>query len=260
MSSSLEQTKKDCAAQLKALKCCVIIPTYNNATTLEKIIADVSEYCTNILVVNDGSTDETASILAKNTTIQQLSYQPNQGKGIALRKGFDYAIQQGFDYAITIDSDGQHYAKDLPTFADTLSQEPQAILIGSRNLNQKNIPTKSNFGNKFSSFWLWVETGIRLQDTQSGYRLYPIKAIQNYKFITGRYEFEVEILVKAAWEGIKLMGIGIDVYYPPANERISHFRPFRDFFRISLLNTFLCTLAFFWYRPRLLFRQFKKKA
>ncbi|BDS15644.1 DUF2062 domain-containing protein [Aureispira anguillae] len=262
-------TKQNCAEQLKELNCCVIIPTYNNAQMLEQVIQDVEEYTrlqlgkkhtiSHLLVVNDGSTDTTAQILERYPSIMQLSYTPNEGKGIAMRRAFEYAIEQGYNYAITLDSDGQHYAKDLPTFVEALKEHPNAIVIGSRNMGQENVPTKSSFGNKFSSFWLWVETGIKLEDTQSGYRLYPIKAMQNFSFVTGRYEFEVEVLVRAAWEEIELLCVPIDVYYPPAEERITHFRPFKDFFRISVLNTFLCVMAFFWFRPRLFFRSLKKK-
>lgn len=263
-------TKESCAERLKDLKCCVLIPTYNNAQKLEQVILDCLEYTHihlakghdiyHLLVVNDGSNDSTKEILDKYPYIMQQSYSPNEGKGIAMRRGFEYALEKGYDYAITLDSDGQHYAKDIPSFVDALMTNKQAIIIGSRNMEQKNVPTKSSFGNKFSSFWLWVETGIRLSDTQSGYRLYPIRAIKDFSFVTGRYEFEVEVLVRAAWEGLDLTSIPIDVYYPPANERITHFRPFRDFFRISVLNTFLCLLAFLWFRPRMFIKNLKKKA
>lgn len=240
-------------------KCCVLIPTYNNDQTLAQVIEDVLEYTPNILVVNDGSTDQTAEILTQYPNIHVHTHSPNQGKGMALRNGFKEALKLGFEYLITIDSDGQHYAKDLTTFIDHLTEHPKSILIGSRNMEQENVPNKSSFGNKFSSFWLWVETGVKLKDTQSGYRLYPIKALQNLRFFTKKYEFEVEVLVRAAWEDIELMCIPIDVYYPPQDERISHFRPFKDFTRISILNTVLFTLAFLWYRPRLFFKRLKKK-
>lgn len=263
-------TIENCAERLRELKCCVIIPTYNNAQKLEQVILDCKEYTTitlgrdrnlsHLMVVNDGSTDDTKGILEKYPSIMQLSYSLNEGKGIAMRRGFEHAIEQGYDYAITLDSDGQHYAKDIPTFVDALMENDNAIVIGSRNMGGENVPTKSSFGNKFSSFWLWVETGIKLEDTQSGYRLYPIAAIKDFSFVTGRYEFEVEVLARAAWEGMDLFCVPIDVYYPPAEERITHFRPFRDFFRISVLNTFLCTLAFFWFRPRMFLRSLKKKA
>lgn len=263
-------TQENCAERLLELKCCVIIPTYNNAQMLEQVIKDVKEYTTirlgknrnlsQLMVVNDGSTDETQAILERHPNIMQLSYTVNEGKGIAMRRGFEHALEQGYDYAITLDSDGQHYAKDIPTFVDELMEDNNAIVIGSRNMGQENVPTKSSFGNKFSSFWLWVETGIRLADTQSGFRLYPIRAMKDFSFVTGRYEFEVEVLVRAAWEGITLKCAPIDVFYPPAEERITHFRPFQDFFRISVLNTFLCILAFLWFRPRMIFRDLKKKS
>lgn len=267
---AIKTTKDNCAERLQQLKCCVIIPTYNNAQKLEEVIESVKEYTTlvldqqhaisHLLVVNDGSTDNTTTILERHPSVMQLSYQPNAGKGIAMRRAFKYALEKGYDYAITLDSDGQHYAKDIPTFVDTIEENPRALVVGSRNMGQENVPTKSSFGNKFSSFWLWVETGVRLKDTQSGYRLYPIKAIKDFSFVTGRYEFEVEVLVRTAWEGMDLFCVPIDVYYPPHEERITHFRPFRDFFRISVLNTFLCFAAFLWFRPRMIFRNLKKKA
>lgn len=261
---------EQCAKRLYELHCCVIIPTYNNATALKAVLDQVLSYTTvklsgqhqlqQLLVVNDGSTDETEAILAEYPHIMQLSYPKNAGKGIAMRRGFDYAVEQGYTHAITLDSDGQHYASDLPTFVKALEQTPDALVIGSRNMKQEHVPTKSSLGNKISSFWLWVETGTKLNDTQSGYRLYPIKALQGLRFWTGRYEFEIEVMVRAAWKGLKLYTVPIEVYYPPAEDRITHFRPFWDFIRISVLNTFLCLAAFLWYRPKLLLLGDGKKA
>lgn len=253
-------TLENCATRLRELRCCVLIPTYNNDQSLQEVIESVKTYAgQHLLIVNDGSTDSTAQILAQYPDILQLSYEPNAGKGIAMRRGFKFLLERDYDFAITLDSDGQHYAKDLTTFVDALMKDKNTLYIGARNMGQENVPTKSSFGNKFSSFWLWVETGIRLSDTQSGYRLYPIRAISKLTFITRRYEFEVEVLARAAWAGLDLKCLPIDVYYPPAEERVSHFRPFWDFFRISVLNTFLCILAFIWYRPKLFFRRLKKK-
>lgn len=261
---------EQCAQQLHQKRCLVVVPTYNNGTTLKTVLDSILPYTTyklgeqhalqQLLVVNDGSTDDTATILKDYPNLLQLSYEHNAGKGIAMRRAFDYAIEKGFDYVITLDSDGQHFAHDIPTFVAAISEHPNAIIIGSRNMGQENVPTKSSFGNKFSSFWLWVETGIKLQDTQSGFRLYPVQDLQSLSFVTRRYEFEVEVLVRAAWEGIDLLCLPIEVYYPPAKERISHFRPFWDFFRISVLNTFLCLAAFLWFRPRMWLMTGKKKA
>jgi glycosyltransferase involved in cell wall biosynthesis len=239
-------------------KTCILIPTYNNATTLGAVINSVLEYTDQIVVVNDGSTDKTRSILDSFPQIHAVNYSPNKGKGFALRTGFKAAVDAGYDYAITIDSDGQHFAADLPKFVDSMNKNPNAIIIGARNMDQLSVPGKSSFGNKFSNFWFWVETGITRSDTQSGYRLYPLKPLHNIWFFTYKYEFEIEVIVRAAWKGVDVVEVPVNVFYPEKEKRISHFRPFRDFTRISILNTILVTIALLYIKPRDLFRRVRK--
>ncbi|QEH41407.1 DUF2062 domain-containing protein [Chitinophaga sp. XS-30] len=229
---------------------CVLIPTYNNATTLGDVLRDVLACTPHVIVVNDGATDHTAEVLEQFPEVSVLAYRPNRGKGIALRRGFRFALEQGYDYAITMDADGQHYASDLAVFFEKAGQEETAIYIGARNLQQENMPGKNTFANKFSNFWFYVETGLKGPDTQSGYRLYPLHAMRNMRFACTKYEFEIEVLVKSAWKGVKIDWVPVQVYYPPAEERVSHFRPFRDFSRISVLNTVLVTIAFAYIHPR----------
>ena len=231
------------------LKCVVLMPTYNNAGTIAQVISDVKEFATDVIVVNDGSTDQTASILSSIEGIKVIDYPNNKGKGYALKLGLRKAYEWGYRYAITIDSDGQHYADDIPTFIETIEQKPDSLLIGARNLTAENMPSKNTFANRFSNFWYKVETGQTLTDTQSGYRLYPLTKLQNIHFITRRYEFEVEIIVRAAWRGVNVENIPIKVYYPPVEERVSHFRPLQDFTRISILNTVLVLYALLLYYP-----------
>lgn len=240
--------------QFSAGKICVLIPTYNNAGTLGDVLRSVLSYTRHVIVINDGATDDTAEILAQFPQVPVVTYAPNQGKGIALRRGFRSAIDMGYDYAITIDADGQHFASDLPVFLERLQAEPKAVLIGARNLQQENMPGKNTFANKFSNFWFYVETGLKMPDTQSGYRLYPLHAMKDMRFACRKYEFEIEVLVRCAWKGIKIDWVPVQVYYPPAEERVSHFRPFRDFSRISVLNTVLVTIAFLYIHPRNFFR------
>lgn len=235
--------------KVDVFKTCIIIPTYNNATALVEVINDVYQYSDHIIVVNDGSTDNTTEILQNYPALQLISYPKNTGKGWALRKAFKYAIEKGYAYAITIDSDGQHFAKDLPLFFEKLKEYPKAIIIGARNMNQNSVPGGSSFGNKFSNFWFKVETGKSCPDTQSGYRLYPLHALKNMRFITRKYEFEIEVLVRAAWKGIDVVSVPVTVYYAPKEQRISHFRPFKDFFRISILNTVLVLITFLYIKP-----------
>jgi glycosyltransferase involved in cell wall biosynthesis len=234
--------------RLRELKAVVIVPTYNNRGTIADVIASLKEYSSDIMIVNDGSTDDTLEILNAIEGIQIQSYPVNKGKGYALKYGLGKAYEQGFRYAITIDADGQHFADDLPVFIKRIEEVPDSLLIGARNLTADNMPGKNTFANRFSNFWYKVETGQELSDTQSGYRLYPLDKIQNIHFFTSRYEFEVEIIVRAAWRGVNVENVPIKVYYPPVEERVSHFRPFHDFFRISILNTVLVLYAFLiWY-------------
>ncbi len=236
--------------KFKQLRCCVLVPTYNNSLTIGGVLAGVLSYCDDVCVVNDGSTDDTLQVLAQFPQIKLHSYPKNVGKGWALRQGFKFARQHGYDYAITIDSDGQHFADDLPAMLDALEANPKAIVIGARNMNQSSVPGKSSFGNKFSNFWFTLETGISVPDTQSGYRLYPIKALEGITFFTRKYEFEIEVIVRGAWSGLNVLAVPVKVYYPPAEERITHFRPFKDFSRISVLNTVLVFWTFAWIKPR----------
>ncbi len=240
--------------EFEALQTCVIIPSYNNALTLGQVITGVAAYTHQIIVVNDGSTDETERIAKSFPFIHYVGYSRNRGKGWALRRGFAHALGLGYRFAISIDSDGQHFAKDLPLFLNKLNPQHEAIIIGARNMNQAAVPGKSSFGNRFSNFWFRVETGIDCPDTQSGFRLYPLLPLGNMHFFTRKYEFEIEVLVRAAWKGVSIEWVPVEVYYPPKEERISHFRPFRDFSRISILNSILVIIAFIYIKPRNFFR------
>ncbi len=242
------------------LRCCVVVPTYNNVGTLEQVLLGVARHVTYIIVVNDGSTDHTVVLLSdlqnrhpvfKEEVTLDVIHQPvNSGKGKALQKGFERAVASGFRYTITIDSDGQHDPDDIPLFVRMIEKYPNSLIVGARNMQQDGIPGKSSFGNRFSNFWYKVETGIKLPDTQSGYRLYPVRRLDGIHFFTNKYEFEIEVLVRAAWAHCRIRWIPVKVYYAPKESRVSHFRPFRDFVRISMLNTVLVLCAFFWIKPR----------
>jgi glycosyltransferase involved in cell wall biosynthesis len=231
------------------MRYCVIIPTYNNEKTLETVISDVLRITEDIIIVNDGSTDKTAAILEKFSYLKIISYSPNRGKGYAIRQGFKAAIVTGYNYAISIDSDGQHYASDIEVFLRKTAEVPDSLIVGARNLDPKKLSGGSLFANRFSNLWYNVLSGVKLTDTQTGFRLYPLDLIKDMKFFTRKYEFELEILVRAAWRRINVISAPIRVYYPPRDERISHFRPFMDFARISLLNAILFLIAILYIKP-----------
>ena len=230
-------------------KWCVIIPTFNNDKTLEKVLKEVLNICKNIIVVNDGSNDNTSQILKNfSDKIDIITHKENKGKGKSLRDAFEYAIKKDFEYGITIDSDGQHYPADINLFVEIISKHPDSIIVGARDMMQDGIPKKSSFGNKFSNFWFWAETGISLSDTQTGFRLYPLNKMSGIRFFTTKFEFEIEVMVRMAWKNVPIKEIPIRVKYDE-KERVSHFRPFKDFTRISILNTVLFTIALLYYIP-----------
>lgn len=242
-----------------ALACAVLIPTYNNSKTLFAVINEVLLYTHNIIVVNDGSTDNTKDILKRFPQVFIEDYPRNRGKGNALQVGFSIAKKLRYKYVISIDSDGQHSAKDFAPFLDDLENNGDALIIGARNMDQGTVPTKSSFGNKFSNFWFWVETGKRMPDTQSGFRLYPLEKLADKHFFTKKFEFEIEVIVRASWSEIPVRAVPVKVFYPEKEDRVSHFRPFRDFTRISILNSFLTILALLWFRPAQILVALKRK-
>ncbi len=238
----------------------VVMATYDNAGTIAGIVQRVQAITSRIIVVDDGCTDDTLQQLQRLPQPPHIvSYKPNRGKGHALVEGFKRARELGWDYVITLDSDGQHFPEDIPLLVEAAVQHPGALIVGERGTEHDNMPRGNTFANRFSNFWFTLQTGIKLNDTQTGYRLYPIKRLRWLRLTTSRYEAELEMLVFAAWHGIKIVPVPVRVYYPPQGERVTHFRPYADFGRISLLNTALCVGAVVYGWPMLLYRKIAKK-
>lgn len=245
---------------------CSIIATYNNQGTLAGVIERTLEAMEgHVIVVNDGCTDRSSEILgryADNDRVSVVSYEKNRGKGYALCEGFAEARRLGYDYAVTLDSDGQHFPEDIGNLTAVAEKEIAAgekriIVVGSRNLSAEGMPKGNRFANRFGNFWFHVQTWQPLSDTQTGFRLYTLSCMPSRRFITNRYEAELEMLVFSAWRGVKLREAPVRVYYAPKGERVSHFRPFSDFMRIFALNTVLFFAALIYGYPSMLVRKLK---
>lgn len=256
MQEKIDTTALD--AQRKTLRdrgICVVIPTYNNEESITDVVLRALVQCQDVIVVSDGCTDGTLEKLQGIKQITLVFYPENGGKGEALKQGFKKALSMGFSYAITLDADGQHFPEDITLLLEANIKHPGALIIGQRKgLENVERSAGSKFANGFSNFWFCVQTGKYLKDTQTGYRLYPLKKLRGLNFLTSRYEAELELLVFACWHGVELVSTLVNVYYPPKEERVSHFRPGLDFTRISVLNTVLCILAVVYGLPLKLWR------
>lgn len=227
----------------------VIIPTFNNAGTLKDVLSRTLAQGLPVVVVDDGCTDGTREILSGFKDVTVIAHPKNQGKGAALKTAFRWALEKGYAYAVTIDSDGQHYPEDIPELVKIKGE--RTIVVGSRTTRGANAG--GSFANRFSNFWFTAYTGIRLPDTQTGFRLYPLHDLPSLRVVGNRYEAELSLLLFSAWKGLRLVPVQVRVNYP--KDRVTHFRPFQDFMRITLVNIIGLFLAIIYGWPRILLRK-----
>jgi glycosyltransferase involved in cell wall biosynthesis len=210
-----------------------VIPVYNHAATVARVVKDAQALRFPVFVVDDGSTDNTYDQIKEIAGINILRHPQNQGKGAAIMTGFAAAAAVG-DWAITIDADGQHYPEDARKLIKAIPKKTRAVVVGARaDMTGKHVPWTSSFGRKFSNFWVRTSGGPVISDSQSGFRIYPLPEALNLKTKARRFQFEVEILVQAKRKGVKVFETPVRVNYNPNGKRISHFRPFVDFLRNS---------------------------
>ena len=133
-------------------------------------------------MVDDGSETEVSGLLT-GLDVTVVRHAQNKGKGVAILTGAAKADDMGYTHIITIDADGQHDASDLPAFVSAIEEKPDSIIVGNRDFERANVPGSSVFGRKFSNFWLRVQTGRSVQDTQSGFRAYPLSVIKSTQTI-----------------------------------------------------------------------------
>ena len=215
------------------------VPVFNNGETVRKVVSECRAILPRVLVVDDGSTDADLRSLLSDLDVVVLKHDRNLGKGQAILTASRYVEEQGGEYMITIDADGQHLPVDINKFLPLLQDEKPGIIIGCRDFNTDNVPASSRFGRSFANFWLRVETGVVVGDCQSGFRAYPVQYINRLGFKGAHYDFEAEVLAKAAWAGLELKTVDIGVIYPKPEERVSSFRPFLDNLRLTGIHSML---------------------
>ena len=214
-----------------------VIPVYNNCATVQKVAKECRKYLSNVVVVDDGSTDTDVGALLSENNITVLRHKKNLGKGKAILTALKHVRSNHGRYIITIDADGQHYPSDIEQFIPLLSPEGDAIVVGVRKFEESQAPGRSRFGNKVANFWMQIETGLSISDCQSGFRAYPVDNISKITFAGSGYEFETEILTRAAWAGLSIKMVSVGVKYPDPEDRVSHFDLRWDNLRIGLMHS-----------------------
>lgn len=215
----------------------IVVPVFNNEGAVSGVLAGVAALGLPVLVVDDGSTDGSASALDA-FPVHRIRFPENRGKGLAIRRALSWAEERGFSHIITLDADGQHSPGDIPRFLDKIREAPEAVIIGKRDFG-RGVPGGSRFGRRWSNLWIRIASGVATPDSQSGFRAYPVRPLSRLKYLGSRYEFEVEVLVRAVWAGLPLEWVDVSVRYFPPAERVSHFRPLKDNARISWIYTLL---------------------
>jgi len=216
-----------------------VVPVYNNGATVKGVALGCGQYLAHVLVVDDGCTDVDVAALFADTEIEVLVHSENRGKGAALLSALEYIRQRGGQWMVCVDADGQHDPADIPKFFPVIGESSSSIVVGARDFSGSNIPGGSKFGRKFSNFWIKLESGATVSDSQSGFRAYPVELLSQMKLRGNRYDFEVEVLTKAVWHGLSIEDVPISVHYPPKAERISHFNQWKDNVRLTGRHTLL---------------------
>ena len=218
----------------------VIAPTFNNAGTLVDILSRIASLGLPIIIVNDGSSDETAALLQRwarsHPQSQVIAHSRNRGKATALRTGFAAARKAGFTHAVTIDTDGQHEPECIPRLLKLSREMPDAYVIGVRDMRQPGYPRKSRVGRRVSNLLIRLECGLRVADSQCGLRVYPLELVRMVPCHANRYGYETEMITRAAWSGCRVVETSIKSRYLPIERRVSHFQPWRDSFRGAAMH------------------------
>ncbi|MGQ0694183.1 MAG: glycosyltransferase family 2 protein, partial [Nitrospiraceae bacterium] len=212
----------------------VVIPAYNEDATVRDVAMRAHQQCPNVIVVDDGSTDGTAQVLA-GLDVTVLRNEKNCGKAGSLSRGFDHALAHGAVGVMTLDADGQHAPEEIPFFIKQSLDYPNAFLVGARRRDQRRASFWRYAANRIADFWVSWAAGLPIEDSQSGFRLYPAQLLRDVTINHDRkhgFVFESEILIEAARQGIACRNVAITVK-PRSGPRPSHFRPLLDILRIT---------------------------
>lgn len=219
------------------MRACVVIPAYNAAATLGPLVHRIRQMGLEAIVVNDGSTDDTAHIASRAGTLV-INHLDNQGKGAAVRTGLAFALEHGYEAVVTMDSDGQHDPLDIPRLLEIANRSPSAIVVGDRLQDRAAMPPVRWWTNRLMSWIVSVLARQRIADSQCGFRLVRREALMTLQLSCRRFEIETELLLEAARRGWTILSVPIRAIY---DGHPSQIRPVRDglrFIRLIVRHVF----------------------
>src|SRR5680860_18513 len=223
-------------------KIAILIPAYNEEKHIDKVIKNCAVYNIDIIVVDDGSIDNTVQVIEKIKALELyrllfLKHSKNHGKGAALQTGFKYILEKKYQGVITIDADAQHETREIKDFLIMITTESPDLIIGNRLQNHKSMPRIRYFTNIFTSWIISLFAGKKIADTQSGFRYISCRLLKNVELRTKNFDTESEIILKAAWLGLKIKNIPIStIYHLDAVSEVSPFFDAVKFFTLISLS------------------------
>jgi len=210
-----------------------LIPALDCEATIGPVVRGTLAHLSRVLVVDDGSSDRTADA-AEAAGAAVLRQPANRGKGAALRAGLRALSERGATHALTLDGDGQHPPAEIPLLLRASAEAPRALVLGARQHPPGSLARIRVFGNRFANRWVRIACGEQLEDTQTGFRVYPIDDTLALGCRAHRFAFETEVVIRAARAGLPIRSVPVRVCNPAAGEGTSHFRGFADALRIVL--------------------------
>jgi glycosyltransferase involved in cell wall biosynthesis len=213
----------------------IVIPCYQGAATVGRVVEGAKASGLPVLVVDDGSSDDSAAVAERAGADVVLRHAANHGKGAALATAFAFAQKRGLQAVLSMDADGQHDPAEIPSLLEAHRGNPRALIVGVRSFAPEDMPRRSRIGNRISTWWISRYAGRTHTDTQSGFRVYPA-ALFDVALRSRRFETETELLLRAARRHVPLIEVPIRTIYGP--DRVTHFHGFRDTMKIIRLVFF----------------------